>query len=1132
MSATIAESAGPRAQNSFLLHLALSAISVAQPFYSVTGTTLNFFVAWRMSSAEFIFCILLVYLAPPLLTWLLVRLGYLLHRHLGRWLLFLALWFYLSLTCLMAARQFARSLTFAPGNAATLAICALLLIVSASLAALLLSRPKVQGFVRFFAMTTVVLPAAIMLRAHDLGVIQFSEVPPAEKITTAGRPNVILIVYDELPVTTILDANGLIDRNKFPNFYQLAQGATWFADARSASGHTETAVPAILAGRTRKHEVPATYRSYPENIFHRLGPSYNVLDLQFLTDLNPAKPLGWQTEAPDGRERLGRIALDIAIIFGHVVAPPQLAAGLPRIDLQHNRFGEDAHRSPHGLRHHEKFVVALAGAEQPFLAVYHNIYPHNSWSHYPSGHPYRTSRWGDYLSLKDRRDTKLGDDNVRIMHDYSAHLLQSMHADKLLGDLLAQIRTNGQYDHSIIVVVADHGVSLWPGERPRAPSEFRLPDVQAIPLIIKLPGQTRAGISLDPVHTVDIYPTILDHLGVTIPESLQGKSLVKIIHDAAPAETVKSTPHRDDPTLKRRLEWFGTGTSMADLYGLGTFGRYMGRRVDEFQFTRLPDATVHLFGTRFNRAGPQLSSRIDAQINGGAQNGETRNILVALGDRICGATQTTDLEVSGVANSFTLVVAEECVDLLNKGIRVFVVGSEGQLAEIPVEGEPPTAVATIDRTLAGLAELIGSLQRSAENSQGRTELGALRERGVAVPELFVRDGRLATQWGDIVLTRNGQNWVVDLYAAPKDVCKAIYLGANTIPRVARIAASAAARDETNIPVTAKQADFACSNTESDIVRIIAAEARAPIDRSSPPVPIDQLRAQLAEFIGALEKAPASAEGRITLPALRQLGVAVPGEFAKNGELTWPWGEATLTRSGREWILDLYSAPREVCKAIHLGANTIPGVARIAASAFARDETNIPVTAVQADLACSNAESDIVRIIATDARAPVDRSPPPIPIDQLRAQLAEFIGALEKAPAGAEGRITLPALRQLGVAVPAGFTRNDELAWPWGEATLARSGREWILDLYSAPKEVCRAIQLAANQIPAIGRIATSHSAKDELVIPVSAERAEAACSNKESGVIRIITTDTSITRLALDKLAAAWRRLKRTLRDN
>lgn len=831
MSVTTAESAGPRAQNSFLMHLALSAIAIAQPFYSVTGYTLNFFVAWRMTSAEFILCILLIYITPPLVTWLLVWLGYRLHRYLGRGLLFLVLWFYLSLTCLMAARQLARSLTFAPGNEATLGIGALLLVISACLAALLLARPKVQDFVRFFAVTTVVLPAAVLLRAHDVGVIQFSEVPPAEKIAKADRPNIILIVYDELPVTTILDANGLIDRNKFPNFYQFAQGATWFANARSTSGHTETAVPSILAGRMRDHNVPATYRSYPENIFHRLGPSYDVLDLQFATDLNPARPLGWQTQAPDGQERLGRIALDIAIIFGHVVAPPQFAADLPRIDLQHNRFGEDAHRSPRGLRHHEKFVAALAKAEQPFLAVYHNIYPHNSWSHYPSGLPYPDSRWGDYLSLKDRKHTKLGDDVVRIMHDYQAHLLQSMHADKLLGDLLAQIRANGQYDRSIVVVVADHGVSLWPGEEPRNPSGSRSADVQAIPLIVKLPGQTRAGVSLDPVHTVDIYPTILGHLGVTIPESLQGRSLIKAIRDAAPAETVTSTPHRDDPTLKRRLEWFGTGTSMADLYGLGKFSRYIGRHVGEFQFTRLPDAAVQLFGARFNRTGSHLSLRIDAQIKGGAQSGETRNILVALGGRICGATQTTDLEVSGLANSFTLVVAEDCVDLLNKGISVFVVGSDGQLAEIPIEGGLSTTVAAIDRTLAGLAELIGSLQRAGESGQGPTELGALRERGVAVPAPFVRDGRLATLWGDVVLTRSGQTWVVDLYSVPKDVCKAIYLGANTIPGVVRIAASAFARDETNIPVTAEQADLACSNLESDIVRIIAAEERSPGDRS-------------------------------------------------------------------------------------------------------------------------------------------------------------------------------------------------------------------------------------------------------------------------------------------------------------
>jgi hypothetical protein len=115
------------------------------------------------------------------------------------------------------------------------------------------------------------------------------------------------------------------------------------------------------------------------------------------------------------------------------------------------------------------------------------------------------------------------------------------------------------------------------------------------------------------------------------------------------------------------------------------------------------------------------------------------------------------------------------------------------------------------------------------------------------------------------------------------------------------------------------------------------------------------------------------------------------------------------------------------------------VARIAASAFARDETNIPVTAVQPTSRVrtrNRTSSGSSRPTHARNRRPF---PPPFQYDQLRAQLAEFIGALEKAPAGAEGRITLPALRQLGVAVRRGSPGMMNWTWPWGEATLARSG---------------------------------------------------------------------------------------------
>jgi len=486
-------------RRSFLLHVALSAVAIAQPFYSVTGTDLNFFVAWRMSTLEFVAWILLIYAVPPLVTYLLVSLGARLHRRLGLGLALLIFSAYIWLAVLNVARQLTRQIPPLP-DYEQIVIGGAFLALSVTLAWLLLSKPSLRGVVRLFAVMTLV------------------SAPP--KLDAASRPNVVFIVYDELPLTTILDGDGLIDKEKFPNFNRLAAGSTWFADARSVSGATESAVPAILSGKLLQDR-PATYGIYPHNIFYTLGPSYNVLDLQTITNLNPFGEPGDGFE-PSFHARLERIALDIAIICAHIVTPPQFAAGLPPIDRQHNRFGEDVAAVPHGALHHQQFITALGDAKQPFLAVYHNIYPHNSWNHYPSGTPYPPPRWGDYLSL-DRKIIKLSVDNARIMHDYQAHLLQSMHADKLLGEIIARLKTTGAYDHSMIVVVADHGVSLWPGEAPRNPNVSHMSDVAAVPLLVKMPEQTRPLVSFDRVKTIDIYPTVLDYLGVPRPADVEAR---------------------------------------------------------------------------------------------------------------------------------------------------------------------------------------------------------------------------------------------------------------------------------------------------------------------------------------------------------------------------------------------------------------------------------------------------------------------------------------------------------------------------------------------------------------------------------------------------------------------------------
>lgn len=945
-------------RGSFLLHVALSGIAIAQPLYSVTGTTLNFFVAWRMSGPEFAAWILFVYAVPPLLTYLLVSLGFRLHRYLGLALAFIVFATYIWLAVTNAVRQLARQAPFIPGSEQIIA-GAVLLALSGTLAWLLLSKPGLRGAVRLLGVMTIVFPALMLLRGYEFGVIQLSRIPPPPKLDTASRPNVVLIVYDELPLTTILDGDGLIDKEKFPNFHRLAQGSTWFADARSVSGETETAVPAILSGRLTKGDAPATYGVYPTNIFYMLGTSYNVLDLQTVTNLNPFGQSGDSFE-PSFSARIRRIALDVAIIYAHIVTPPQFVGSLPPINRQHNRFGEDIAALPHGTPHHQRFITALSDAKQPFLAVYHNIYPHNGWSHYPSGTPYPPPRWGDYVSL-DRKTSKLSIDNARIMHDYQAHLLQSMHADKLLGEIVARLKATGTYDQSMIVVVADHGVSLWPGEAPRDPNVSHKPDVTAIPLLVKLPEQTRPLVSRDAVRTIDVYPTILDYLGLGRPADVQGTSFLNAIREAPPAETVQSTAHRADPTLKRRLRWFGTGVSSADLYGFGEFRNYIGRSVGEFPFTLMPGTVARMLGPNgIKRTAIPDSARIDVQITGGKQDGETRNILVALGDRFCGATRTTDLGEEDVANSFTLILAEECLDMVGtRELRVFAVDAYDHLGEIPVDR------LSANRVVAEIAKLTDALKAAEGDQQRRMTLSALREHGIAVPDALTNGNELAGPWGDFVVSQDGPRWVLDFYSAPESACATLLLGASQMDGVAKLATSAASKDETDVPVTPEYVKQACAHASDGLVRIIVAKRPVaggqPARQASPGEVVEAL----TQLVGALKQSRIAASGPAGLQALRKAGVTVPGLFAAESRLSWPWGEVGLQKDGKHWIIDLYSAPKAICSAVLLGVSGIPTVARVATTALSKDETNTPVSADYAEQNCREPQVDIVRIITID-----------------------------------------------------------------------------------------------------------------------------------------------------------------------
>jgi arylsulfatase A-like enzyme/Tfp pilus assembly protein PilF len=97
------------------------------------------------------------------------------------------------------------------------------------------------------------------------------------------------------------------------------------------------------------------------------------------------------------------------------------------------------------------------------------------------------------------------------------------YADAMVGRLLDALRSAGQLDRTLVVVTADHGESL--GEHGETTHGlFAYESTIHIPLIVAAPA-VRPGVEQNNVAHVDLVPTILDLVGVPIPEGLEGRSL-------------------------------------------------------------------------------------------------------------------------------------------------------------------------------------------------------------------------------------------------------------------------------------------------------------------------------------------------------------------------------------------------------------------------------------------------------------------------------------------------------------------------------------------------------------------------------------------------------------------------------
>ncbi len=445
------------------------------------------------------------------------------------------------------------------------------------------------------------------------------------------RPHAVLIVLDELPGDVVLGPDGRIDAGRYPNFAALAGDSTWFKNAYTAYDSTTKAVPLIVDGIAPRKGTGPVARDHPFSIFTALGQrGYRIVTSEEASALCPR------------RYCPGQCAKRPAII-------PNLKAG------RAERF--------------EHFIRSIRPSRRPTFWMKHALLPHGPWVYLPSGR--RSRPLGPEL-LPGMQTIPGFYDDYLTRHNEQRHLLQLGFVDRLLGQLVARLKSQGMYDDTAIVVTADHGFAWQVGvETRRSVTPSNVEELAPVPLFVKRPGQTRARVSRAYARTLDVAPTLADVLDVPLGYRADGRSAfsaaVRARRDVSLvtrdfSSTVRISGDRwrarRAAVVRRRLRELGSGDWASLFTGVGPNRELIGTSVGSPSVATDTSATLSL--TRFFGNVRRRSGMVPAQVAGrihGSGGASERDIAVAVNGRIEAVGRSFHLRGEAV-ESYAVMVPE------------------------------------------------------------------------------------------------------------------------------------------------------------------------------------------------------------------------------------------------------------------------------------------------------------------------------------------------------------------------------------------------------------------------------------------------------------------------------------------
>ena len=635
-----------------LVYLALTSVAIAQPILQLYGDNLAVFATAKFDGPRIILFAVVAILVPPLIALTIDLLASLVLRDRARFvhvaLVQLGFWAVASL--ILRGVSFGPwavdlSVSFLVALAATwMYVNARLLRTWLSFMSVL--SPAVGVLFVSTAMPLISPPPV------EVVAVANSVPDPVDGGTPANEVSVLWIVLDESPLFPFLNDTGEINARRFPGLARLASTSTWYRNAVGLSSLTVTAVPGMLTGKMPVVGTDPLLSNHPKNLFtlmngHRSMDAHEVVtalcprevcskvSVTGNDDVATANESALEAERAAAAEAVRIAAMrpvpfrsfvqDALVVLGHKILPAGLREALPQIDEAWGGFagaggdgGDDRgdagsddlsgaqdsvvdtiapgevetleNADPNDVGEWksagpltqmpvlESVIARASRASRPTLHFAHVLLPHRPWELTADGR-LSSTRYTDvrpFENEESRRD------------QYQAYLGQMTVVDRQIGLMVDALKRSGNWDRTMVIVTADHGITFEPGAPPREridPTRAGvLEDIFRVPLFIKYPDQQIEVVDDCTASSVDILPTVVAATGVDAGWQFDGADLRR----SCPARTSRRVVWNGGsidlatgvPALLSRVarygQWVDPGGDVDDIYRSGPAGHLVG----------------------------------------------------------------------------------------------------------------------------------------------------------------------------------------------------------------------------------------------------------------------------------------------------------------------------------------------------------------------------------------------------------------------------------------------------------------------------------------------------------------------------------------------------------------------------